>query len=229
MSHLLNEEHLVVLRKSIIHPSEWRHAKTPAAWAKSINVSDMPSEVFSFQKPIGREALKGFCTDVRNDSLIFYLLIMAWGSQRYSNARIALLSRSKILSIIDRLRKSPSSREDAFSMFTHPNIPALGPAYFTKLMYFFSQKHDHYILDQWTARSVNLLGGNQIIPLDSNHVSRRTTGKHYEKYCCFIEELSQELGTTPDELERLLFSEGGRNPAPWRQYVLQMAGQRAVR
>ena len=33
----------------------------------------------------------------------------------------------------------------------------MGPAYFTKLIYFLGSKQNGYIMDQWTARSMNLL------------------------------------------------------------------------
>ena len=103
----------------------------------------------------------------------------------------------------------------------------IGPAYYTKLIFFCHPKHDGYIMDQWTARSANLLidqSDNRIRLNKSKYfqgVSDFNNQCVYEEFCCNVERLAKECGNPyPSEIEEALFSKGGRNKLDWRRYVI---------
>jgi hypothetical protein len=103
-------------------------------------------------------------------------------------------------------------------------LPGMGPAYFTKLIHFLGPA-DGYILDQWTARSTNLLFGPLVYlkPVHRGwHVDDRNTSAHYERYCAQVEWLAEQISrrvaaVLPSEVEHALFAPGG-----WREYVKQL-------
>lgn len=77
----------------------------------------------------------------------------------------------KLGSHLNLLRTGGLSRCEAYRLFLGTGaIPGIGPAFFTKLIYFFSPTPDFYILDQWTAKSVNLLTGNWVVKMSGDTV-----------------------------------------------------------
>ena len=103
----------------------------------------------------------------------------------------------------------------------------MGPAFFTKLIYFFGQKSDSrgYIMDQWTALSANLLTGRKLVDMQifkgGARVSDDNSSDVYNDFCCFIEVLAQELNESSDQAEIRIFSMGGRREkkGKWRTYL----------
>jgi hypothetical protein len=105
-------------------------------------------------------------------------------------------------------------------------VSYLGPSYFTKLLHFFdpSAQARRYIMDQWTAKSVNLLAGRTVVHLTSGTPTpTRNTGESYEAFCLVIDAIANALGQTGEEVEQRLFSSGGRKKdvQSWRAYVRQ--------
>lgn len=103
----------------------------------------------------------------------------------------------------------------------------IGPAYFTKLIFFANPRHDGYIMDQWTSRSVNLLvDGPAVVKMRTlDHVDPRNSSQNFERFCKVVEAIStQLLNRTPEETEQCLFSTGGKKPAAWRRYLVQHGG-----
>ena len=128
------------------------------------------------------------------------------------------------------------SRADIYNDFFKLDLKGCGPAYFTKIMFFFSEKIPCFIMDQWTSRSINLLLGKNLIKLDNKiAVNKRkykdgkgNTGEVYEKFCNSVDILCDEINKTsrtitPDETEQLIFSRGGREnkKALWREYLIK--------
>jgi len=126
------------------------------------------------------------------------------------------------------------SRADIYNDFFKLDLKGCGPAYFTKIMFFFSKKFDCFIMDQWTSRSINLLLGKPLIKLDNQvTVNKRkykngqgNTGDVYEEFCNAVESLCEKIkktsrSITPDETEQLIFSRGGSEKAFWREYLIK--------
>lgn len=150
---------------------------------------------------------------------------MAWGMQGRGrggsrHVQQAWKNSEKIAALIEKLRDKNLSREDCYDLFMRENmIPYLGPSYFTKLIYFFSQWEDVYIMDQWTGKSVNLLKGCKVVKLYGSSPLRSNTVSNYKAFCSEINNMAQLLGVSGDEVEQMLFSWGGKSPQPWRRYV----------
>ncbi len=94
---------------------------------------------------------------------IFYVLI--WGDHRLSSILDVLnhFEKDKQLlnNITSMLCSASHSPEEVYS--TLKSVKGLGPAYFTKILYFYTHafdkewNHKAYIMDQFTSKSMNLL------------------------------------------------------------------------
>jgi hypothetical protein len=144
-----------------------------------------------------------------------------WACRKYQFEAGTLLQRLGELPFLERAAAYACLKE----LRAAGACVGMGPAYFTKLIRFLGAG-DGYIMDQWTARSINLLFG-PIIRLErvvgSWRVSDLNTAETYARYCVLIECLSARLAQmgitrTPDDVERYLFSEG-RKRGRWRNHV----------
>ena len=161
--------------------------------------------------------------------------IFGWGGMRRDNARECIQASRRWLSIAEAIRSNKLSRSKAYSDFlslrNSKSLPGMGPAFFTKIIYFLGVENVSrgYILDQWTARSANLLLGKSLIHLtrvnNAAWVSDRNSEVVYEEFCQFIERLGYELGVSADLAEEIIFSAGNKGRkqtrGAWRDYVLR--------
>lgn len=165
---------------------------------------------------------------------------MAWGGMHVGNGRKAWAARAHWLPLCDEIRAGKHTRKNAYNEFAKlrasKKLPGMGPAYFTKIIFFSSPSHDGYILDQWTARSIHILTDQDQIPLVQKEsstvakakvnpfnlkiiVSDKTTANDYEDYCQRVEDLAVALGVTPHRAEEMMFSSGAPHQHPWREHV----------
>jgi len=150
---------------------------------------------------------------------------MAWGGMgsRWGKAHVAAAwsSRHKLTSHLTKLRSGSLTRCDAYNLFANSPVPGIGPAYFTKLMYFFNPNpnQDHYIMDQWTAKSVNLLTGTTVVRIYGNWASSLNKCGNYLAYCHEIDEIAALLKIKGADVEEMLMSKGGLPRWRWRQYL----------
>ncbi len=163
--------------------------------------------------------------------------IVAWGGMNREHALSAFTRWSEWEPIATKIRAGELNRREAYEAFYDlrktKKLKGLGPAYFTKIIYFLSKPVCRgYILDQWTARSTNLLHHTKVILLNksvsktqktSYFVSDKNLPETYENFCLFIELLAKSYQTTPDLIEMSLFSNGkskGKDRGEWRTYVI---------
>ena len=164
--------------------------------------------------------------------------ILAWGQIRYNNMRYVEPMFPELCKIISTLRNKPVDRTSAYKLFSNlraQGLKGIGPAYFTKIIYFWTHnsKDRGYILDQWTARSTNLIFGEPLVILDKfqrfQRVSDANNEKHYDKFCIGIELVTKALKSfnethhlvmSSDEVQRKMFSAGGKRKVSWRAFVL---------
>jgi len=170
--------------------------------------------------------------------------ILAWGNMhgRHRDDLIKQKDRGW-LELASAVRSGKHTRQSAYDAFSRlrreKKLSGVGPAYFTKLIYFLMPRHTNnpvgYIMDQWVACSINLIAEHQIVLMDANYRWRRVLkklalkaenivsdlndGAVYEQYCQKIETLAARIGKEPDEAELLLMSEG-RGDGAWRTYVV---------
>jgi Putative 8-oxoguanine DNA glycosylase OGG-like protein len=190
----------------------------PRKWAIR-RLENVPSPNAIPCRQLERNEARAFCTDSTNNVLHGYICAMAWGGQRF-HATTAWQHRDRLRKHLKRLRKGDLTRCKAYELFCGKGqIRGLGPSYFTKLIAFFSPGTNFYIMDQWTAKSINLLAGRCVVKIVGDSPCAANTGQNYEEFCCEIDEIARRIGCAGVKVEQRLFSRGGRNPGEWRNYV----------
>lgn len=135
-----------------------------------------------------------------------------------------------LLNIMERIRSGKLRRREAYAEFFKArckgNLPGLGPAFFTKLIFFLGPKHKchimdqyGYIMDQWTAKSTNLLFQPPVVKIVGSWVTPDNDEGVYEEFCERVEQIAKLLGCCGAEAERQLFSQRRPKPTHWRYYV----------
>lgn len=210
--------------------------KSPRTWLVSLRSEEIMHEVSGAfpDEVLSREALRRRLWN-QTDSKASALLVLAWGEMRIDHARRLLAADAQSwVNLAARLRASELTREEAYSAFhdlaDSKSIPGLGPAYFTKLIYFLrypdaNETDVGFIMDQWTATSVNLLFGEKIVkmnkaPSGKSYVSARNTAVNYERFCRLIEYVAHQWHARAEHVEMTLFGRGGKDRDSWRQHVL---------
>lgn len=226
-------KHLEVLKETSVSTENWAGYKI-RQYVESVKpqleenqlLNSVDFDSFPLNE-MNRQDVFKFVQDAKNSSLSCALSIFAWGAMRRSNARQVIYHSKNWLPVIERLRENPLKRDAVYDMFAELRslgAKGMGPAYFTKLIYFLGRNETSrgYIMDQWTARSINLLCGLDLIHLSKfqsfQFVNDKNNGAVYEKFCACVEGLAQQLDVKPDEAELLIFSEG-RSRGAWRTYV----------
>lgn len=170
---------------------------------------------------VPRANLKAFCRSPDTTPEACFVACMAWGMMRGKNPHLAWAHRHLWFPIVERLRDGGISRAAAYDLFHEADIPGLGPAFFTKLIFFLRPDADGYILDQWTAKSVSLLFVPQFITINrEGWVTRANGATTYQRYCEVVEHLAEIGEEDAVTIEQKMFA-GGRKVLPWRRYIRQ--------
>ena len=171
--------------------------------------------------------------------------VMAWGgmNQRFSGEFFSMADDGW-LAVADRIRSGGLGRAGAYEAFlslrADGKLYGVGPAYFTKIIYFLTPRsegtqHHAYIMDQWAGCSINLLAARELVKMDvtrmwhkdaakpsfNYRVSDANTANDYVNFCVAADALRARLDLTPDEVDRLMIGNGGRTKSTWRKYVLE--------
>lgn len=229
----IDEETFSALSELSRDKSDWIAARAPDAWARSIGVSGHIADGLWAATP-SRGDLLALASDAKISSDVCFLAVMAWGGMRVSSGRRAWEVRASWIPVVDQIRSGALSRSESYELFRRFRLnnagSGIGPAFFTKLIFFLDPKHNGYIMDQWTALSINALfpGNSPLVDLNivstkgkiSAVVSDRNTAEVYDEFCRCLEETAFRLGL-PDvgSAEETLFSNGGRKPGAWRKYL----------
>ena len=170
--------------------------------------------------------------------------VLAWGGMRPANRnRLFERDAGPWLNVAGDVRSGALDRRCAYERFAKLRsnkegpMRGMGPAYFTKLVYFLMPEVSDrgYILDQWAGLSINLIFGTALVKMDeqvlwkrkgksaerviNSRVSDVNTAEDYGRYCEAVESLSRRLGPewTPGQTERALMSGSGER---WRKHVI---------
>lgn len=165
-------------------------------------------------------------SDALNDDEA-HLAIMAWGGQRRDHGRVVWGSINLLRPVLSGLRAghldSRAGYEALFTLTTRTEgrVRWLGPAYYTKLLFFLPPRSAGQIMDQWTAKSMQLLAdrGDQPPTIKLSHagyVSRDNDAQVYSRFCKFIAQLAARYEISEGNAEELIFSGSGQ---PWRNHV----------
>lgn len=209
-------------------PRAFAYAKAPRDWVRSMGLEGVDFADTLLSTAQSREAVRQLCQNEGFPLLYRYICAMAWGNQgagkSRKHAQRAWGERERLAPILAAITAGNCSRADAYALFCGVgSIAGLGPSYFTKLIYFFWPDECCYIMDQWTAKSINYLTGEKLVPMTGGYVANHKDGEHYERYCQTVELLAG-LTDSPGRLsgaqtEMRLFCHGGRSAGPWRKVV----------
>lgn len=213
---------------TMARPGSWP-ANTPLNWIRSVGIDDLSRQVSD--SVMTRTYLKDASSDPRVSDRDLLWSILAWGGMRRDAARRLAKHEKPWAALVGFLRNTRPTRKESYaacaSLMSLHHPSGIGPAYYTKLIFFANPRHDGYIMDQWTSRSVNflLMNDNLVRMRTPYHVDPRNTPESYERFCRVIEALAQHTPSkSPEEVEQCLFSTGGKNPDPWRRYLLANRG-----
>ena len=229
MEHTFDSVHL---REFIAKAQPGHWPTTPLGpWIDSIGLA--PTKIQLSVPKVDRGFLKkaaGADSSTVSDRDLLWA-ILSWGRMRRNAARVLKEREDHWTAVVGRLRRDGMTRTECYEIchatMREFNPAGIGPAYFTKLIFFANPRHDGYIMDQWTSRSINLLvEGPAVVRMRTqDHVDPRNDKGHYEAFCQAVEALSDKLETRDHEhTEQCLFSRGGRRPDPWREYLKKNGG-----
>jgi hypothetical protein len=153
--------------------------------------------------------------------------ILSWGGMNRKHGK-SLFRNSEWIYIVKLIRNLHIiNRMDAYEAFyslrIQDKLPGMGPAYFTKLICFLNPKLNGYIMDQWTAKSVNLLCDRNVVSLSkTGYVDSVKNEKWvYEEFCTIIDSVAYTLGVNGIDVEESMFSSGGKKKGAWRKTVIE--------
>lgn len=210
-------------------------SRPPRAWANTVRAG-LGDELHLCTQEVQRDELRELWKADQSVHSLFWTT-MAWGGMHRRHARTLAGQEESALRVCERLKRADITGTEAFEEFaslsTCGTIPGLGPAFFTKLIFFCCPTEDSFILDQWTACSVHLLTLQARMPAVvvskrseiptkiSAYVSNRVTAHDYGRFCEIVLELGERLGITGEEAEHRMFGLGGRQRTAWRQHVME--------
>lgn len=226
------QNHIDQFLDSLNEPYIWP-GKAPSVWVGEMGLDNVPQQDELPKTSLTREELREICLDEKKEPLFGYICTMAWGGQDAGktgkkNVHNAWKERETIKNILVKLRQGNLNRSSAYQLFIENPIAGLGPSFFTKLLFFFSPEPNFYIMDQWTAKSINLLTGKRIVKLygkgrASPHPSN--VADNYEVFCAVIDALGRHINLAGDKVEEKLFSRGNtrraNNSGKWRKHVIK--------
>jgi hypothetical protein len=224
----------------------WLSNASPKKWFDYFNTNWETSDLS--EKPLNRSELLEQFRPYRNkgkldESIIRKLIIsvLAWGGMGYSKTqgKLAISTIGSYERVCTELLNGMlpvDAYAEFFELKKLREMKGIGPAYYTKLIFFFGNQSG-LIMDRWTARSTNLLLGSRLIKLEgkTKRVSDNNSEQTYSKYLEFISKLQNQLEIeTPAKTEELIFSCPHKHQAvknrlnyyheacsSWRKYVAE--------
>jgi len=193
----------------------------PADWVRSHSLTGIPPAAVPIPvTQLDRAAVRAICRNPAYPVLLGYVCAMAWGLQgvgQYGppNVARAWCQRAGIEQSLIQLRNGGLTRAAAYNLFRTPRgnnniISGLGPAYFTKLLYFFSPTNDFYIMDRRTGQAVDVLTGTWVVTVTDEGGINANRSSDYQAYCDEVDLIARELSVTGEQAEEMLWA--------WRNY-----------
>lgn len=191
----------------------WNAAKCPQNFARHIKAEKLAARLVEGSEK--RDRLLAVSTKFTKDMEALAWRILAWGGMRVNNGIALRTYGTGWLELCNEVAAGNHSRSSAYVAFAQlrkdKKTKGLGPAYFTKLIYFLMPRTTNqpvgYIMDQWVSSAVNVLMVEPIVKMGKNYVvTDDNSGAIYERYCCAIELLANDCSSKPDDLEMQLMS-----------------------
>jgi len=225
--------HLNAFQDLSIQTLEQWMGVAPSRWFSYLERKGVSSRPLLASTRLSRNDLLAMASDPKISNLDCCISILAWGGMNRKHGLTALSSFDRWNEIVEDMRNSKTSPFEAYERFqkvrASGQLAGMGIAYFTKLIFFLNRQPGGYILDQWTARSANLICTNKKILLNWGRyktrrfavVSDRNDFSNYQFFCSFVEDICSQVDhlASPSDTEEALFSMG-RGKGSWRQYVI---------
>lgn len=210
---------LAVLRACPIEP-QGAIGRAPRAWANHIEAG--LGERFDLDDHrIDRARLVALVKEGAPEKV--FLSVMAWGGMKVGHGISAWRAKDLWRGPLEDVLAGGRARADLFQRFAAAPVAGMRAAYFTKLIHFASVPGVQpvgYIMDQWTAKSVNLICRREVVGLDAaGYVLPRNDPHVYETFCGVVDAIGDALQVSGTQAEERIYSRGGRRPAAWRSHV----------
>lgn len=198
----------------------------PFRWAEKLGLKGVPLVDQLPQESLDRSSVRAICRDFTKPVLFGYVCAMCWGVQEKGprgsrGVTEAWDGRKTIEEHLETIRKGNLSRGEAYNLLSGKRkVKGLGPSYLTKLLFFFSPAEDLWIMDQWTAKSVNLLTGEMVVRISGGAPSGRNKGGNYQAFCEEIDKLASRINCDGNQIEQRLMSRA-KPLGKWRKYVVK--------
>jgi hypothetical protein len=216
--------------KSIQHTDQPAIGTSPRAWANSAGLNKKEHDVDPDKLPnkaLDRDELHAYVNHPATSATHAAAAIMAWGGQNRTHGKSMFHpdERSKWEPYLSSLR-TPNhgiTPGKAYDRFNAMNVKGLGPSYFTKILHY--TVPGAHIMDQWTAKSHNLIHGHEDIKFanDQGNAIHRTKndGETYERFNKTCRKVGKKFFTDSGKGEERLFSYGGKGSkaGEWRKHV----------
>lgn len=215
--------HLNELKK-VNHLPQTEVGNIPSEFGKHLIDEKYLSPLIS--KRLSRKDLESLIQNPKIDTLNVVIAILSWGGIKATKHQKKLFQKTEWILLCEEIRRGKiKTREEAYNKFLQlrksKKLPGLGPAFFTKLICFLNPSLNGYIMDQWTAKSINLIYNSSIYLSKYGQVLDTNSASDYENFCSKIEELASYLETTPIQAEEIIFSHGGKIKGEWRTYLIK--------
>lgn len=212
-------EAMARLRASPVEP-QGAIGRAPRAWANHIEAG--LGDLFNLDDHrIDRARLFDLAKEGEQER--FFLSVMAWGGMKVGHGISAWAGQDQWQGPLEVALAGGESRADLFRRFAGAPVAGMRAAYFTKLIHFASRplaRPVGYIMDQWTAKSVNLICRREVVALDAaGYVLPRNDHHAYEAFCGVVDAIGDALRVAGAQAEERIYSRGGRRPADWRAHV----------
>ena len=245
-SNYFRDEHLSAFRKcvNVNHRPDDDPGRRGQSYAKGlpgVDIEVLPKEA------VKRSDVLTLAKNPAVDVPTVSAAIMAWGRMDQRFCKMLFEESGKEwVDVAEEIRCGGIDRIAAYDRFRElrlkKKLKGTGPAYFTKLIYFFMPRSSAklkmgYIMDQWAGCSINLLAGREIVLMNvsktwkirqdspdadlSFNVSDRNTAENYEEFCSKIDRLANSFEFTPEKVDRELVSLGGTKTECWRHHVVE--------
>tara|TARA_R110002072_G_scaffold294249_1_gene464223 strand:+ start:218 stop:655 length:438 start_codon:yes stop_codon:yes gene_type:complete len=141
---MFSQKNLCAFQKNA-HPGKWRD-RLASDWMKSTGLIDLGIEASSM--PLSRASLKHLAAlDSVTDRDVLWA-ILAWGGMRRDAARRLSKNENRWVEIVSALRRGGYDRRSSYEICATAvntiKAGGIGPAYFTKLIFFANPRHDGY-------------------------------------------------------------------------------------
>ena len=233
---IISEKHYLELKNSELNRHIWV-GRIPSRWYGFVIVKNYRNLLHIEGLP-NHQVTRSFIFEMVKDRNISTLLccitVLAWGGMRISHGRDLFNGDKEWISTCEAIRLGKLNRKEAYREFSNQRVAGqlagMGPAYFTKLIFFLTPINSiGYIMDQWTAASINLIFQEKIVQTritinKNNFLSERVLDTNkpndYENFCLALEHVAEKLSLPPQTAEEMMFSSGGKCRGSWRQHVI---------